>query len=1655
MTFGDLYFYIRRQMPKILSEEQAANTLAITPENYDLVFVDVSEGRAKPLETCTLGQKIKDASWICPALMLRVRDTAIRTVLRAQSEKNLLTASSSGGGFGATSPSSTANNMTELLNSSGTFRNSVSFAGDQGSRSTQRGARSGAGRSVEFDPSMNDAIEAKQAQNTLQRVQSTYMWSDNVERGAASSIAAASGSLPTTPSPSVQGQRQSTSSPVASDAAEWRSNSIDMDAPRASSRQESRQRSVVGEHIPEVVSDDGGSQRGRSPNPSELLSALTAQRRRSSGDMGELAGPLLASPSSDASPATKSPMRSAWKKLSNVVKAASPVQLKEFGLTINDAEAEASPLLRRKSSLTARLLDMPSGTLPSATPQYAHDATAISYRDRLMALLALYDPKALRKIDRILAKSQGKEEQLLQLAVLKYGPEPKYSNVARDGAFALLQQQQANLSGTWSDPAVTGVGIQRGSIGEETLRRATMTHANSVITIDDDGIVSYKSQYRELVEFLFEEYDYLTPTAVSLFLQRVQGLAPKALGANLALHMQLYKDLRLNIERADQLRRREVERQLFIEHHASHQDTRARMWFHIYCSMERRRFEGAHLILRTSIPPQYFLGWLYLQRQEAYAWETELRFDLERKQLVWFHAFQRLFFTDKETVQRRTVLVSQRAESHHFQRFCYCDRESVRRQAREAEEFRNRCILEQWRDIERERHARIVHSTEVLEALDRRCEEFAYTSTAFNVPLRAQKFFEGCFREVYELNEVEGRMRVVQYVSQRRTWILLEQIYLLATEQELRHQYERVREDFMAKRTQQFLFGLEEADKRTLNIHFEIGCRWRILQRRWMHREVVVRNFSMRAWWKERAELEHQAMLSQEDATRRTLKRLERTRQFNVRMHKLQTDEEPEGRWFHIFGESATFRHYQRQYHYFLENAARRDIQWYALVKLFWILEAKRRGDIEIREQEEIVFMSSGGKGSMEAVRRQAIQSDGMRGLCSLLKDELMAREDLLRSRYHPSEKEARQRIFRRGIHEGEDNFRRGFVLAQECSERETLSRWHAYQREYLHRTYVLYYNAYLQEHAVSARGLVRCRELRDRMSDIREPLERGTVCIHERLDRDEIEVKELLAQEDARRKVLIRNEKAELRLPLYREEKKDRDHVERQELAWEEHDRRVYWKVFEWFTWERIPRLQIQYGMERRMRHQIERNFVVQLEAVLRRHIAKPEYNKGFFLLEQRKLIDKERVVRKYSVEAGINVGLNAIARKMLVSSEELYRMIVVDKWRSSNVLFEQRSLHLFNFVVRAHVKQDEYLARKSIERERLLDEEESSRRKLRNAALASLQKWWQKTNLQARQDVVAYANRLQREDDSRLAREGAQKRIEERLAARVAEKLKASAEAKKNQLMGLVLSDETHARSALWEEERTRMLSALHTLHEDVHATPEMLPHFVKAKQKLIKVIQGTTKIVRTNPSLEQFLSTLPPLPKGKSKKHYGAPSPSRSDDRYEEDETPFDVSLGDMSAQMEDAEHAGDTAGWDGTDVSSDPRAFTRGMSMVLPPIHSGSFSSAGNDGGSGPTASAGSPQRRHSTKQANNSETVRSELFEQSPSSRPGINDLRGSSHSSVSRAPGRSSSVTFPTSPGNISVGQVRVSLTSPSNSRSNRIVSSDEDVEDDFSLPAI
>lgn len=1686
-TFGDLYYYIRRQMPKILSEDDAANTLAVTPENYDLVFVDVQGGRAKALETCALGTKVKDAHWVCPALMLRVRDHAIRTVIRAQSDRFF-------------SPNGAPQTQQQQVQNSSfpTATRSVSFANFD---------------NVPLTSSIISDRPAETPQGRLQRVQSTYMWSDNVERpGDANGNNELSSSSQ---------QQQSRGAFSGNDSFAMRTVSPPPAAPAAGGRLATGSFPTTPQGgfptTPSLqqqrLSVDVDSTGGRTPTASELMGALAGQRTSPPSVNNNGSGTFLSSPNAAASARamgtgsgygqltvsidesdnnnnnsysnrsnppsaqrfaqSNSPilfslpssqqqqqqqqqpqpptMSSAWKKLKNVVAAAAPTKLQEFDLKIDDGSSPV--LLRKQSSLTANLRDLPTTALSTA-PSYAHDGAAVGYRERLMALLAVYDPKALRKIDRILAKSKGKEEQLLQLAVLKYGPEPKYSNVSRDGAFAAL-------SGTWNDPSVIGTSLRRASIGEETLKRATMTHANSVIGIDDDGIISYKSQFRDLVEYLFDEYDFLTPTAVSLFLQRVQ-MSPKPLAMNLALHMQLYKHRRLDVERADQLRRRVVERQLMQEHHASHQETKAKMWFDISCMIERRRFEGTHLILRASIPPQFFLGWLYLQRSERYEWETTLRHDLMRKQLVWFHAFQRAFMCELETTLRRATLVSQRSQTHHIQRFCYCDRERVRREAREADEYDARCILEQWKLIERERHSRIVHTTVVLEMLDRRCTEFAYTSTAYDAPLRMQRLAERLYRECYELNEIEGRMRVVACISQRRAWILLEQKYILATEDERRQEMERTRADFLEKRAQQFEFGLIEADRRTLNIHFEMGIRWRILQRRWMGREQVVRNEHMRQWMRERAEIQGQALVSCEDASRRTLKRVMNTRGFDVQIRRLDAEDEPEGRWFHIFGESATFRHYQRQYLYFKETAARKEIQLWGLALQFWILESKRRGDIEIKEQEHIMNISSGGKGSMEAVRRQALTISAFRGLFQLFQDQVHAQEDFVRCHIIPSEAEARRRIFRRALYDIEDSSRRMVVHAQEWKERETLTRWHHYQTDSLRRVYVYGQHELFMRHQLLGKALVRYREQRERVEDLREPLERGEVAVQERLEREELEIRELVGLEDARRKVLYRQEKTDLRVPIYRAKKSDHDYVQRGEMIAEEHDRRVYWKIFELFTWERIPRLEIQYGQERRFRTLLERRCIVGVETLARRRIEEVDQQRMFHIIQQRQMIDRERIQRKLGVEAQFQKYFQGVERNMFESSEELARMIVLDRYQTTSHVFEQRALQLYYFVVRSTVRQDEYIARKYIERERLVDEEESSRRKLRNSALASLQKWWQKTNLQGRQDVVTYANKVQREDDNRAAREGAQKRIEDRMAARLAEKLRASVEAKRNQIFSIITGDENNARTALWEQERSGKLELLHQLAEAMHETKEMQSSNVKAKQKALRVVQGFSKIVKTAPSLEQFIAALPPMPRTRRAKSTNSGDDddghSASRDGRGGGNEQFTSELVEMEDQLNNNDDEDNDFGggnWGGAEESRGN--FSRGMSMVLPALtRTGSIA--------GPTSSDSSPIKRGSL---SNSQlggrgltsptgqqqhlTTPSELFEMSPSSRPGIQELRGGGGGggALPRIRG-SASVSF-SSPA-ASVSNVRLQMTSPSATPLVKTVVSDDD--DDF-LPPI
>eukprot|EP00757_Euglenozoa_sp_SAG-D1_P010937 gene10937-19580_t len=47
-----------------------------------------------------------------------------------------------------------------------------------------------------------------------------------------------------------------------------------------------------------------------------------------------------------------------------------------------------------------------------------------NYRDRVLALLQLYKPEAIDKADSLLSRNQGKEEELIQGLVKKFGPEP-------------------------------------------------------------------------------------------------------------------------------------------------------------------------------------------------------------------------------------------------------------------------------------------------------------------------------------------------------------------------------------------------------------------------------------------------------------------------------------------------------------------------------------------------------------------------------------------------------------------------------------------------------------------------------------------------------------------------------------------------------------------------------------------------------------------------------------------------------------------------------------------------------------------------------------------------------------------------------------------------------------------------------------------------------------------------------------------------------------------------------------------------------------------------------------------------------------------------------------------------------------------------------
>ena len=157
--------------------------------------------------------------------------------------------------------------------------------------------------------------------------------------------------------------------------------------------------------------------------------------------------------------------------------------------------------------------------------------------------------------------------------------------------------------------------------------------------------------------------------------------------------MQLYRHLSLDIERSEQLTRRQVERQLYRELHEAHAVTRLGMWFQLHCKMERQRFEGMHLLMRAYIPPKYFLEWKYLQRDEHYHRESVTRLNMGQEEQDAFHSIQRLFYWEWEMVQRRLTIVSQRVVSQQVQRLCYMDRERVRREARAKLEFDARCIL--------------------------------------------------------------------------------------------------------------------------------------------------------------------------------------------------------------------------------------------------------------------------------------------------------------------------------------------------------------------------------------------------------------------------------------------------------------------------------------------------------------------------------------------------------------------------------------------------------------------------------------------------------------------------------------------------------------------------------------------------------------------------------------------------------------------------------------------------------------------------------------------------------------------------------------------------------------------------------------------------
>ncbi|GET93204.1 hypothetical protein, conserved [Leishmania tarentolae] len=141
----------------------------------------------------------------------------------------------------------------------------------------------------------------------------------------------------------------------------------------------------------------------------------------------------------------------------------------------------------------------------SASPNGANSQVKSSYYDRLVAIYSAYEPAKLSKVNGTLRRYAGREEQVIQQLVKRYGPEPSTEHVAATTVLEATSDQAApssnvkrqELTSSAADEeasahvsaTLTAVEKQAGVVSEVSKATQTSTTAQPVASAYDESAV--------------------------------------------------------------------------------------------------------------------------------------------------------------------------------------------------------------------------------------------------------------------------------------------------------------------------------------------------------------------------------------------------------------------------------------------------------------------------------------------------------------------------------------------------------------------------------------------------------------------------------------------------------------------------------------------------------------------------------------------------------------------------------------------------------------------------------------------------------------------------------------------------------------------------------------------------------------------------------------------------------------------------------------------------------------------------------------------------------------------------------------------------------------------------------------------------------------